>query len=122
MPGQTVVVLAEDEALVRTAAAEALRDDGFEVMEARHAEDALGILSAYASTVHLLFTDIEMPGTMDGLALAHYTARSWPWIGLLIASGRARPHRAALPVMSHFLRKPYTHHHVVSHIRELIGP
>jgi CheY-like chemotaxis protein len=61
-----VVLLAEDEELLRMVSAEALRDEGFEVMEAEHAEAALKSLHAKASDIHVLFTDIQMPGTMDG--------------------------------------------------------
>jgi len=119
MPSCIGVVIAEDEVLIRMAAADALRDEGFAVMEAQHAEDALGILQAHASSLQVLFTDIHMPGAMDGLALAHHTARTWPWIALLITSGRARPEGASLPARSCFLTKPYSHHHVVNHIREM---
>ncbi|MDQ2736767.1 MAG: response regulator [Pseudomonadota bacterium] len=119
MPSHIVVVVAEDEALLRMATAEVLRDEGFEVMEAEHAEDALRILQAKAAVVHVLFTDIHMPGTMDGLALAHHTAGRWPWVALLITSGRARLDSAVLPSKSRFLTKPYSHHRVVTHIREL---
>ena len=70
------------------------------VMEAEHAEAALKSLHAKASDIHVLFTDIQMPGTMDGLALAHHTAQNWPWIALLITSGLPRPDQAALPIES----------------------
>ncbi len=118
MPRSIVVVLAEDEPLIRLAAAQALQAEGFDVMEAGHAEDALTILATHAADIHVLFTDVQMPGTMDGVALAHHTARSWPWIGLLIASGGPQLDRA-LPTASRFLAKPYDHDHVASHIREL---
>jgi CheY-like chemotaxis protein len=120
MPSHIVVVFAEDEALIRMAGAEALRGEGFAVIEAGHAEDALSILQTCASDIHVLFTDIEMPGTMDGLALAHRTAQSWPWIALLIASGRAHHEHAVRPAKSRFLTKPYTPSHVVDHIPEPI--
>jgi two-component system, response regulator PdtaR len=122
MPSHIVVVFAEDEVLIRMAVAEALRDEGFAVMEAGHAEDALSILQTHASDIHVLFTDIEMPGTMDGLTLAHHTAQSWPWIALLITSGRTHHEHAVRPAKSRFLTKPYSHSHVVDHIRELTGP
>ena len=101
-------------------AREALTDDGFEVIEAGHAEHAIEILSNHAEDIHALFTDIHMPGAMDGLALAHHTRRSWPWIMLLIASGRARPETHEMPHKSRFLAKPYLPHVAVRHLRELI--
>jgi CheY-like chemotaxis protein len=78
MPRRIAVLLAEDEELIHFVAAEALRDEGFEVIEAAHAEDALASLETHATVIHVLFTDIHMPGTMDGLALAHHTARTGP--------------------------------------------
>jgi CheY-like chemotaxis protein len=74
MPDQTFVLVAEDEELVRSVIVEALLDEGFEVMEAEHAEAALIVLEGHAHRIHVLFTDIQMPGTMDGLALAHHAS------------------------------------------------
>jgi two-component system, response regulator PdtaR len=120
MPTRIVVLLAEDEELIRMVAAEALRDEGFEVIEAMHADEALASLETHATVIHVLFTDIHMPGTIDGLALAHHTARSWPWIALLITSGLARPDGSMLPGQSRFLPKPYHPAHAISHIREMV--
>jgi CheY-like chemotaxis protein len=84
MPDQILVLVAEDEELVRLVVTEVLRDAGFEVIEAEHAEAALSVLEQHAARVHVLFTDIQMPGAMDGLALAHHTSQNWPEIALLI--------------------------------------
>jgi two-component system, response regulator PdtaR len=119
MSDQILVLVAEDEELVRLIVVEALRDAGLEVMEAEHAAAALSVLEQHATRIHVLFTDIQMPGTMDGLALAHHTSKNWPKIALLITSARPRPDRATLPEKSRFLAKPYQHSHVVRHIREL---
>ena len=119
MPDQILVLVAEDEELVRLVIAEALRDAGLEVMEAEHAEAALSVLEHHAARVHVLFTDIQMPGSMDGLALARHISENWPEIALLITSARPQPDRAMLPEKSRFLAKPYHHSHVVRHVREL---
>jgi CheY-like chemotaxis protein len=66
-----------------------------------------------------LFTDIHMPGTMDGLALAHHTPKHWPWIGLLVTSARPHPDHTVFPEQSRFVAKPYQHRDVICHIREL---
>ena len=116
------VLIAEDDVLVRMAAVDALQDEGFEVFEAGNSQEALIILRARASGIHVLFTDIHMPGQMDGLALAHHTGRSWPWVALIIASGVARPHASDLPANSRFLPKPYVLCDVVRHIRQMIAP
>ena len=113
------VLLAEDELLIRVASALALRDEGFEVLEAEHAGTALAILEARARSVHVLCTDVHMPGSMDGVELAHHTSRTWPWIALLVVSARALDR--ALPRNSRFLPKPYEHEHIIGHIRQLLG-
>ena len=119
MPDQIFVLVAEDEELLRLVIVDALEDAGFEMMDVEHAEAALGVLQIQAERIHVLFTDIQMPGVMDGLALAHHTAKNWPKIALLITSARPRPHQSKLPDKSRFLAKPYRHHHVIRHIREL---
>jgi two-component system, response regulator PdtaR len=120
MPDEILVLVAEDEELVRFLIAEALRDEGIEVMEVGHAQAALDTLQQHAVRIHVLFTDIQMPGPMDGLALAHHTSKNWPWIGLLITSARPPPHRTVFfPAKGRFVMKPYRHSQVVRHIREL---
>jgi two-component system, response regulator PdtaR len=117
--GSFMIVIAEDEPLIRMMTAEVLTDAGFEIMEAEHAEAALAILNLQASEVDVLFTDIHMPGSMDGLALAHHIRRHWPWIRLLLTSGRAAPTPADIPPGSRFLPKPYQPAHVLAHVQEL---
>jgi CheY-like chemotaxis protein len=121
MPDPIMVLVAEDEELVRLVIAEVLRDVGFEVMEAEHAEAALSVLEHHAARIHVVFTDVQMPGSMDGLALAHHTSKNWPRIALLITSARPQPDQARFPKKSRFLAKPYRHSHVVQHIRELVA-
>jgi DNA-binding LytR/AlgR family response regulator len=87
-------------------------------MQVEHAAAALDILQIHAPRVHVLFTDIHMPGEMNGLALAHHTAKHWPNIALLLTSARPRPAQP-FPKNSRFLAKPYRHDHVIRHIREL---
>ena len=119
MPDQTFVLVAEDEELVRSVIVQALLDEGFEVMEAEHAEAALIGLEGHARRIHVLFTDIQMPGTMDGIALAHHTSKHWPWVGLLVTSALPHPDRTIFPEQSRFVGKPYQHRDVIRHIREL---
>jgi two-component system, response regulator PdtaR len=119
MSDEIFVLVAEDEELVRMVIVDVLEDEGFEVMHVEHAEAALEILQVHGDRVHVLFTDIQMPGAMDGVALAHHTAENWPKIALLITSARPRPHPSKLPAKSRFLAKPYRHHQVIRHIQEL---
>jgi CheY-like chemotaxis protein len=119
MPDQILILVAEDEELVRFVIVEALEDAGFAVMHVENAEAALSVLQIHGARIHVLFTDIQMPGTMDGVALAHHTAKNWPRIALLITSARPSPDRAGLPKKSRFLARPYRHQQVIRHVREL---
>lgn len=114
-------LVAEDEVIVRMVAVDALIDAGFRVLEAEHAGAALQVLEEHGRSVHILITDVHMPGTMNGIALAHHTCRHWPWIALLIASAHPHPGHHELPPGSRFLPKPYFPHHLVGHARELVG-
>ena len=115
-----VVVVVEDEEDIRLIVAEALADAGFDVFEAEHADEAVAILQERALDVHALCTDVNMPGSMDGMALAHHSQRNWPWIVLLISSGRPRPHAAMMPQSSRFIPKPYHPDHVIMHLQEML--
>ncbi len=114
-----VVVLVEDEFLVRALMADLLSDAGFDVREAGHADEALAIVEAQHANVRLLFTDIHMPGTMDGLALVHHVHQNWPNIKLLIASGKARIESDDLPPGCHFLPKPYDLQETLDRVRTM---
>ena len=114
------IILAEDELLIRMVAADALSDAGFNVIEVEHAQAALAVLHERASDVHALFTDVHMPGTMDGLDLVKHAHVSWPWIALLVTSGRAQPCTGDMPIGCRFLAKPYDPNHMVHHMRSLM--
>ena len=113
------IVVADDEPLVRLLVAGALTDAGFDVLEAGHAEEALRHLHSQFASIHLLFTDIHMPGEMTGLELACFVRETWPHIALLITSGQLPTEE--LPAGSVFLTKPYETEHVVAHAHSLIG-
>lgn len=104
---QTVplVLIVEDEPLVRMIAVEAITDAGFGVVEAATAQEALDIL-ADRGDVGVVFTDVNMPGALDGLALARLVHEQWPDIKLVVTS--ARPLADQTPDDDHFLAKPYT--------------
>src|SRR3712207_4075665 len=92
-----VVLLVEDEPLVRMAAADDLQDAGFHVLEAANADVALAVLESCSDDVQVLFTDIDMPGSMNGLDLAENVQQRWPHISLLISSAYHRPGPETLP-------------------------
>ncbi len=102
----SVILVVEDEPLIRMNAAVLLEDQGYEVIEAATAQAALAILEKRNGEVEALFTDVDMPGDMNGLELAGIVHRRWPAIALLITSGVVRM-PAALPGGGMFLEKPY---------------
>jgi CheY-like chemotaxis protein len=116
-----VVLLVEDEPLVRMLGMDVLEEAGFEVVEAANADEALSHLQARPD-VQVLFTDIDMPGKLDGLDLARAVHKHWPEIGLLIASGKVRPSAEEIPDSGRFLPKPYELGAVVRIVRELAAP
>ena len=115
-----VVIVAEDEPLIRMMISEVLEEAGFEVVEAKHAAEALAILRVRAPEIRILFTDIHMPGAMNGLELSHHARDHWPWISLLVTSGKAHPTARELPAGGRFIPKPYAPQRVVDQIRELM--
>jgi CheY-like chemotaxis protein len=125
MSGSKVVVLVvEDEALVRMNAVGLLDDAGYEVLEARDADHALAILEARAD-IGLVFTDVEMPGTMDGIGLANIIRERWPLVLMVVVSGKAVVDETRLPGGARFFRKPYADNVIVeamSNMFAFIGP
>jgi two-component system, response regulator PdtaR len=115
-----VVLLVEDEPLVRMTAADELDDAGFRVLEAKNADEALVVLEAHSAEVQVLFTDVNMPGSMDGMALAERVYQRWPHVLLLISSGYARPHPDEIPDHGRFEPKPYRGETLVRHITEMM--
>jgi CheY-like chemotaxis protein len=112
------VLFVEDDAFVRLLGTGMLADAGFRVIEAEDSDAALERLAA-DSDVKLLFTDVNLPGTIDGLALARQVHDRWPHIGIIVVSGHASPQPQELPAGSRFYRKPYDEDDVVRHAREL---
>lgn len=115
-----VVLVVEDEALVRMIAAEALREvGGFEVLEAASADEALTVLQVCG--VGVLVTDVEMPGPLNGFALARRVAEAWPQTGIVVVTGRAMPADGDLPVGAHFVPKPYAVDALVSAVQDALA-
>lgn len=103
---KTKVLLVDDEPIIRAVGTDALEEAGFEVIEAKDADDAVRILEMLGE-VHVLFTDIRMPGSMNGLELARLVHERWPAMKILVTSGDTWPTTTQLPDDGHFLAKPY---------------
>ena len=101
-----VVLVVEDHPLVRMGVSEVLIEAGFEALEASSADEAISILEARPD-IRLVFTDTEMPGTMDGIELAHYIRNRWPPVKLIVVSGRREIASEELPPGARFFGKPY---------------
>src|ERR1017187_8269176 len=90
------VLVVEDEPLVRLGAVQAIEDAGFEVIEAANADEAIRILEN-RSDIRVVFTDIQMPGSIDGLKLVHAVRNRWPPIRIIVTSGHGRVSEQDLP-------------------------
>ena len=114
------VLVVEDEMLLRMRAVDIVEDAGFTPIEAVNADEALAILEA-RSDVDLLFTDIQMPGSMDGLKLAHAVHERWPSIKIILVSGKLTPTDSERPTDSRFFGKPLEVKQMIAEIQEIVG-
>ncbi|MFS2108089.1 response regulator [Sphingomonas sp. Sphisp140] len=117
--GAMTVLVVEDDALIRMHGVDILGDGGFHVLEAANADDALVILSDRAD-VQLLFSDIDMPGSMDGLNLARVVCERWPSIHLLLTSGQHGLQDGDVPGTARFVRKPWSSQGLLDRVRDMV--
>jgi CheY-like chemotaxis protein len=115
-----VVLIVEDEFLLRMDASEMIEAAGFEVVEASNADQAIEILEARPD-ITVVFTDIQMPGSMDGLKLARAIRGRWPPIKIVATSGHVGVRESDLPEGGRFVPKPYSSGQVTGVLRELTG-
>jgi CheY-like chemotaxis protein len=112
-------MVVEDETLIRMNGVDMLEDAGFTVVEAASADEAIAMLED-AADVRLLFSDVDMPGSMDGVALAELVHKRWPKIRLLLTSGHHRIADEDLPDHGRFVPKPYSNETVVDQVDALL--
>jgi len=117
-PSKPVVLVVEDDFLLRMDAANIIKDAGFDVLEASNADEAIAILES-RNDVAVVFTDIQMPGSMDGLKLARAVRGRWPPIKIVTTSGQCVVEATDLPEGGRFLPKPYSPMQVSGLLREL---
>lgn len=109
---ELVVLIVEDDAILRMDAVDMVTDAGHVAIEASNANEAIALLENRRD-ITTVFTDIEMPGTMDGIKLAHAIRKRWPPVTVVVASGRIKPGEGDLPDDVAFLSKPYSPQSVI---------
>jgi two-component system, response regulator PdtaR len=118
-PGKGLILVVDDEALVRMGVVDIVEEAGFDVLEASNADEAIRILE-FREDIILIVTDIDMPaGSMNGLRLATAVKRRWPPIHIIVVSGHYRASAADLPADTVFLSKPYQPEQLVAQIQML---
>ena len=115
-----VVLVVEDEMLLRMRAVDMVEDAGYTSVEAVDADEAVAILEN-RSDIALMFTDIQMPGSMDGLKLAHTVRERWPPIKIILVSGQVKPATIDIPADSRFFGKPLEAKVMIAQIQSMIG-
>ena len=115
-----VVLVVEDEMLLRMRTVDMVEDAGFTSVEAVDADEAVAILES-RSDIALLFTDIQMPGSMDGLKLAHAVHERWPPIKIILVSGQLRLANIDIPADSRFFGKPLEAREMIVEMKNMIG-
>src|SRR3954452_14977984 len=114
------VLIVEDEMVLRMRAVDIVEDAGFRAVEAVNADQAMSILES-RSDISLLFTDIQMPGSMDGLKLAHAVHDRWPAIKIILVSGQVNPTDAERPADSRFFGKPLSVEQMITELQAMVG-
>ena len=114
------MLVVEDEMVLRMRAVDIVEDAGFAAVEAVNADEALSILES-RSDISLLFSDIQMPGSIDGLKLAHAVHRRWPHIKIILVSGQVKLSDIDKPANSRFFGKPIDVKHMIAELQGMIG-
>jgi CheY-like chemotaxis protein len=116
-----IILVVEDETLLRMLAGDILTEDaGYRVIEAVNADEALILLES-RHDVRLVFTDVNMPGALNGFALARIVDMRFPGIKVIVTSGLARPGIGDLPKGKRFLPKPYAPSALITMVQEMLG-
>lgn len=119
-PKPPAILVVEDMAIIRMDAVATIEEAGFRTYEAASADEGIRLLEQHTD-IAVLFTDVDMPGTMNGLALAHYARNRWPPVEIIVASGAMSLDKGALPARAHFFAKPYPMQHIIAVLQRLTG-
>jgi CheY-like chemotaxis protein len=113
-------LVVDDDAVILCDACQILEEAGFRVLQAFDADEALPILERYEGDITAVFTDVEMPGSLNGFSLARVCAQRWPEVAVLVASGRREPRDDELPPVATFIRKPFSAGVVHARLQEML--
>ena len=119
-PARPIVLVVEDEPLQRLMAVDLVEDAGFEAVAVSSADNAIRVLEGRPD-IRVVFTDIDMPGAVDGMRLAAMIRDRWPPIELIIISGRRTPEVDEIPARGLFFAKPYKRHEVADALQRMAG-
>jgi DNA-binding NtrC family response regulator len=120
-PHLPIVLVVEDEPILRMHAVAVVEDARFEAIEASNADEAIAILES-RNDIRIVFTDVDMPGSMDGLRLAAAVRGRWPPIEFIVTSGHVNVRTEDMPVRGVFLPKPYDPHKVAKTLQGFLQP
>lgn len=112
--------LVVDDGLIRMDAIDILQEAGFRTFEASDGDKAMALLAQEHAVIVLLFTDVQMPGTRNGFAVARETASRWPHIAIVVVSGRVRPEPGEMPEGACFIGKPFTPDMVHDYLQDML--
>ena len=115
-----VVLVVEDEMLLRMKVVDMVEDAGYVSVEAVDADEAMAVLQS-RSDIALLLTDVQMPGSMNGLELAHMVHERWPPIKIILASGQLKLSGSEIPLDSRFFGKPLQSAEIIAEMREMLS-
>ena len=111
-----MLLVVENELLLSVDISDALKDDGYDVITVANADEAIKVLET-RNDIHTIFTDIDVPGSMDGLKLAAAVKDRWPPVHIIITTGMSAPRRDQMPAKSLFIAKPYRNAEVLEALR-----
>ena len=118
--GNPVVLVVEDDELIRMVAVDLVESAGYQAHEAPNADKAVQILKT-KDDIDLVFTDVQMPGRMDGIRLSHYIRDRWPPVKIIVASGSDHVEESMLPDGSRFFPKPYNCQAIIEEMARMLS-
>lgn len=120
-PGKAIILVVDDEPILRMVGIDMAEEAGFEAIEAANADDAILVLES-RQDIRLIFTDIDMPdGSMNGLKLAAAVRRRWPPVEIIVVSGHYQARHEDLPVGALFFSKPYQNSTIIDAMKRLVA-